>query len=158
MTVLAWGPGERPLDDPTPHYIRIAAYALCVLDGTILLVRIGPGDADAGRWTLPGGGLDFGEPPEVGALRELEEETGLVGEIGSLLAVDSEVYEPRPGRQSWLQSIRIVYRVHVTGGSLRDETDGSSDRCAWAALDEMSSYPLVGLAELGVGLARADRP
>jgi hypothetical protein len=34
---------------------------------------------------------------------------------------------------------------------------GSSDRCAWAALDELSSYPLVRLAELGVGLAHADR-
>ena len=34
---------------------------------------IGIGD----MWTLPGGGLEFGEPPAAAALRELEEETGL---------------------------------------------------------------------------------
>src|SRR5581483_9089004 len=30
-----------------------------------------------GDWAFPGGFLDYGEPPEVGALRELQEETGL---------------------------------------------------------------------------------
>ena len=42
-----------------------------------------------GSWTLPGGGLDFGEDPEAGALRELGEETGLEGEVRGLLGVHS---------------------------------------------------------------------
>ena len=43
----------------------------------ILLVRVAPGYMrDVGQWTLPGGGLNFGEDPADGALRELTEETG----------------------------------------------------------------------------------
>ena len=42
--------------------------------------------ADDGRWTLPGGGLDFGEDPRDGALRELAEETGYIGELDELLS------------------------------------------------------------------------
>lgn len=38
----------------------------------MLLCRIAPGEADSGRWTLPGGGLEFGEDPADGVLRELD--------------------------------------------------------------------------------------
>ena len=40
-----------------------------------------------GMWCLPGGFIELGEPPEAGALRELEEETGLNGTIDTLLGV-----------------------------------------------------------------------
>jgi ADP-ribose pyrophosphatase YjhB (NUDIX family) len=38
---------------------------------------------EAGRvvWTLPGGGVEFGESPEVAVIRELAEETGLRGVV-----------------------------------------------------------------------------
>ena len=149
-----WGSGESA--DDGPRYVRIAAYALCLDAGRLLLARIAPGYSDPGSWTLPGGGLEFGETPEVGVLRELEEETGLRGETAALLAVDSEVFGPRPGRESYLQSLRIVYRVRVTGGDIRNERDGSSDECAWVPLEDIAGLRLVNLAELGVRLARAD--
>lgn len=40
-----------------------------------------------GQWCLPGGFIELGEPPEEGALRELAEETGLTGNIETLLDV-----------------------------------------------------------------------
>ena len=43
----------------------------------------------SGFWCLPGGFIELGEKPEEGALRELEEETGLKGKIGMLLGVTS---------------------------------------------------------------------
>ncbi len=49
--------------------------------GRLLLVRRGA-DPGRGRWDLPGGFLDEGEDPEVGARREIREELGV--ELGAL--------------------------------------------------------------------------
>lgn len=133
---------------------RVASYALCLdADGRILLCRLGPGEYGTGHWTLPGGGLDFGEAPAPGALRELEEEAGLTGDIIDIADVDSQVYGPRGGRPGEMHAIRVIYRVQVTGGSLRDEVDGSTDTCAWFPLDQARTLPLVDLAEHGIALA-----
>lgn len=128
---------------------RVAAYALVVDDrDQVLLVRIAPGYVSVGQWTLPGGGLNFGEDPADGALRELTEETGYTGEIDSLAFVSSWSRGPLPDR-GWgpYHGIQIVYRVHITGGELRHETDESTDQAAWVPLSEARNLPLVLLAE-----------
>ncbi len=133
---------------------RVASYALCLdAEERILLCRIGPGELETGMWTLPGGGLDFGEAPAPAALRELAEEAGLIGEIIDIADVDSRVYGPRAGRPGELHAIRVIYRVLITGGTLRDEVDGSTDTCAWFPLDQARALPLVDLAEHGIALA-----
>ena len=123
-----------PEGPPDRQVTRVAAYALCTQDERILLCRIGPGPWTAvGRWTLPGGGIDFGEPPADAALRELTEETGLLGELGELAGVFSwsaRWPHPTDGADEAFHAIQIVYRVEVTGGELRDEPDGSTDRAA----------------------------
>lgn len=137
---------------------RVAAYALCVDRDTILLSRIAPGATASsdGMWTLPGGGVDFGEDPADAALRELREESGLVGEIAELASVHSwrgEFVDPADGVPTDFHAIRIVYRVRVTGGELRDEIGGSSETCRWVPRSELDSLPLVELAEHGARLA-----
>ncbi|HEX7172815.1 MAG TPA: NUDIX domain-containing protein [Candidatus Limnocylindria bacterium] len=137
---------------------RVAAYALCVEDDAILLSRIAPGytaNAD-GKWTLPGGGVEFGEHPRAAAVRELEEETGLVGEVVELAEVDSwasRFVNPEDAIDTDFHGIRIIYRVRVVGGELRVEVGGSSDACAWVPRAELSGLPLVELARVGVRLA-----
>ncbi|HEV8637056.1 MAG TPA: NUDIX hydrolase [Chloroflexota bacterium] len=66
-------------------------------------------------WGLPGGWLGRGESPAEGALRELAEETGFVGEIGPL------VWLGAGGRPE----IDIAYLVRITSRSFRrsDEID-----------------------------------
>ena len=68
------------------------------------------------------------------------EETGLVGRIVELLAVDS--LQPRGARRATTveadyHSVRIVYRTEIVGGELRDETDESTDRAAWCTREEL---------------------
>ena len=124
---------------------RIAAYALCLDDaGRILLTRLSPGEIKPGQWTLPGGGIDFGEAPADAVLRELTEETGLTGEVVSLAGVESWV------RGDDFQAIQIIYRVGVTGGTLRDEVDGSTDAAGWFARAELTELPAVELVETGL--------
>lgn len=136
---------------------RVAAYALCLDGDAILLSRIAPGATASsdGMWTLPGGGVDFGEDPRDAAIRELEEETGLVGEVVELAGVDSwtgSFLIPGDTVETDFHGIRILYRVRVVGGDLRDEVGGSSDTCRWVPAVELSSFPLVDLARLGARL------
>lgn len=132
---------------------RIAAYALCVDDtDRILLTRLAPSEIKPGQWTLPGGGIDFGESPAEAVLRELTEETGLTGEIVSLADVQSWVRRgpAAGGIGDDLQAIQIIYRARVTGGKLRDEVDGSTDAAAWFTRAELAEIPIVELVEAGL--------
>jgi 8-oxo-dGTP diphosphatase len=136
------------------RWTYVGAYALCV-DGAdqLLLCRVAPGYNAAGQWTLPGGGLDFGEAPEVGVIRELAEETGLVGEVDGLAFVDSGTGPPGTERGTAYgpyHAIRIVYRVKVTGGVLSYELEGSTDVARWISRREAAELPLVGLARVAL--------
>jgi 8-oxo-dGTP diphosphatase len=134
---------------------RVAAYNVCIdAAGRLLLCRLSAITEAAGAWTLPGGGVEFGEHPESAALRELEEETGLVGTIDALLAVDSVHRPVRLGEDAAdYHSIRILYRTTIVGGELQHEVAGSTDRAAWHTRADLETLPLVATSELGVRLA-----
>jgi 8-oxo-dGTP diphosphatase len=139
--------------EPQGRVTRVAAYALCQDPaGRVLLARLSPEEINRGQWTLPGGGIEFGEAPADAVLRELTEETGLAGEVQSLAGVESWVRRgPVPGGSGDdFQAIQIIYRVAVTGGALRDEADGSTDAAAWFTRDELAALPVVQLVEAGL--------
>ena len=149
---------EQP--EPQRSVTRVAAYALCVEEGRILLCRIAPGYwSGVGEWTLPGGGLDFGESPRDGAMRELAEETGLAGEIiglADVLSWSGRWIHPRDGVDEAYHGLLVLYHVRITGGQLRDEIGGSTDRAQWFTRQEAEAAPLVTTAQEGVRLAFGD--
>ncbi len=125
----------------------VGAYALCVRDDRLLLARMGPGTVDVGKWTLPGGGLNWGEDPAHGVLRELDEETGLAGTIIGLAGVYSRANLRSPDRpRDPVHHLGIVYTVEVRGAELRHEVRGSTDFCAWVPLTDLATLALVPLA------------
>jgi len=158
---------------PVPRVVRPAAYVVCVDRGTrgtgpepvegsgvrVLLARwVG---SDRPRWTLPGGGLDHGEDPRRGAIREVAEETGYAVALDRLLTVDS-LHLPdvtnHAGEPRDMWGLRIVYAGHVTGGELRHEVGGSTDMAAWVPLDEVTGLDRVPLVDLGLAAWRQEDP
>ena len=144
----------QPMTQHTPiatQVTRISAYGLIVREGRILLCRNSSMVRDAvGQWTLPGGGIEFGEDPVDAVVREVFEETGFHVSGTELVAIDSRTvsdYEPL------LHAIRIIYRVEVQSGEMTHELDGTTDLCAWLTPEEARELPLVGLAAHGVALA-----
>jgi len=104
-----------------------------------------------GKWTLPGGGLEFGEAPEKALVREVQEETGLIVRPSRLAGVDS--YSSENDNQRF-HSIRILYWSEILSGSLRYEQQGSTDYCQWWNLSEAQQLPMVNLGNLGLKLVQ----
>ena len=72
---------------------RLAAYAVCIEDGRVLLARcVPPGGGTT--WTLPGGKVEHAEDPFDAVIREVAEETGCDAVVERLLGVDSRVIPP----------------------------------------------------------------
>ena len=70
--------------------VRLAAYAVCMEDGRVLLARhVSP--RASRNWTLPGGRVEHGEDPFDAVIREVAEETGCAAVAERLLGVDSRV-------------------------------------------------------------------
>jgi 8-oxo-dGTP pyrophosphatase MutT (NUDIX family) len=103
-------------------------------------------------WTLPGGGIEFGEHPEAAMVREVEEETGLIVSAVGLAGIDSFSAEV-PGRA--FHGIRIIYRTNVVGGVLRNEGDGTTDLCQWHRINTLGKLDIVDLVEVALPMVRA---
>lgn len=135
--------------------LRVAAYAICVDDGRILLARwVGP--SGERHWTLPGGGIEHAEDPVDAAIREVEEETGYTVAIETLLGMSTlHCRYPRgEGREADFHGLRIVYEGRITGGALRHEVGGSTDRAAWVPLDEVAGLERAEVIDIGLELHR----
>jgi 8-oxo-dGTP diphosphatase len=124
---------------------RIATYGLCRdADERLLLARASTSLTLAGRWFLPGGGVQHGENPPDSLRREIEEESGLTVQLGPLLDVLSDVRNLPDGTS--LHTVRLVYRVESWSGTLRPESDGTTDAVGWFTPDEVTAMPLARYA------------
>lgn len=69
------------MNPPRPE---VCVGAIAVVDGSLLMVRRGRGPAQ-GTWSVPGGRVEPGETLVEAVVRELAEETGLVGVCESMV-------------------------------------------------------------------------
>ncbi len=145
---------------------RVAAYALVRRGDEVLLTRHSPRGPRPGTWTLPGGGVEHGEPPAAAAAREVREETGLTAEVGELLGVHDEQFTGTApnGREEDFHGIALVFAATVGEGEpavlsdCSEEEPGTTDAAAWLALADVASgrVPVSGVvtASLAMGSSR----
>lgn len=140
---------------------RLAAYALVLRDGEVLLTRNSARGPRPGTWTLPGGGVDHGEPPAAAVAREVQEETGLEATVGELLGVHDEHFTgiAPHGREEDFHGVHLVFAATVRAGEPAVlETAGTTDAVAWVPLAGLGSgkvpVAVVVTAALAMGTGR----
>ena len=148
LDILGYGAGMS---------FRLAAYAVCIEGGRVLLAHCVPPFGKA-NWALPGGGVEHGEDPFDAVVREFAEETGCDAVVERLLGVDSRVI---PAAERWdpgpidHQNVGIFYQVRITGGQLRPEPSGDTAGPAWTLIPGVACLRRSSLVDIGVALAQA---
>ncbi len=100
-------------------------------DDRLLFVRDAYGDFQ-GVWTFPAGFVEEGEQPDVAAIREAQEEAGVIGAIEGLVSVVTLLWRGAP-------MLYLVFLArHVSGEPTPDgqETEAAAF-LGLAALDEL---------------------
>ncbi|MEU9116162.1 NUDIX domain-containing protein [Streptomyces sp. NPDC048483] len=135
---------------------RLAAYAVCIEDGRVLLACHVPPQGET-NWTLPGGRVEHAEDPFDAVIREVAEETGCDAVVERLLGVDSRIIPAAertvPGGPEH-QNVGIFYRVRITGGQLRPEPNGEIAESIWTPLPDVARLRRSSLVDIGLTLAQ----
>ena len=147
-------------DGAPPRRQRIGAYAVVGRGQDILLTRLAPHIRD-NCWSLPGGGIDHGEPPRDALRREVYEEAGLHVVPGRLLDVYSTHFTgARPdGLVEDFHGLGLIYEAEPEERSLDVdphvvEVGGSTVEAAWVPIDEAARLTLSGVAAHTFALLR----
>jgi ADP-ribose pyrophosphatase YjhB (NUDIX family) len=92
-----------------------------------------------GKWTIPGGLVELGEPLEQAVIREAKEETLLEVENPELVDVVSQVEIDTENKVKYHYVI-VDYVVHVIGGIIGAASDAVELR--WVSFEEVENYDL----------------
>ncbi|SFW68902.1 NUDIX hydrolase [Amycolatopsis australiensis] len=108
------------------------AYCWIARGDRVLFLRRGPGVFLPGRWELPGGTVEPGEPFAATAVREVAEETGLLVRVTGELSRDS--WPDVAGRAMVVHA--FVYSAEEDGAGDVVLNPEEHDDFAWLMRDE----------------------
>lgn len=129
----------RNPDAPAANSLVPASNLLVVNGaGEILLQR----RRDTGQWALPGGKQELGETPSQCAVRECEEETGILAEITGFLGV----YSDPAHLVEYLSDgeVRQEYEVSFLGRPIAGAPTANDEASAvrWVAAEDLANYDI----------------
>jgi 8-oxo-dGTP pyrophosphatase MutT (NUDIX family) len=133
-----WQDPDAP--DATTRHPSASALVRSQDGGVLLLLR-----PDNDLWTIPTGGLKPGETASECAVRECEEETGLVIEITGLVGVFTTpehviAYMKGDKITDVRQPVNICFHAHAVRGHLTT-TDEAAD-VRWVHPADLGDYPI----------------
>lgn len=103
-----------------------------------------------GHWTLPKGHLKTGETAETAAIREVREETGLVGTLGSKVA---QISYPIIKRGETLEKRVTFFLLRADHGTPTPQADEGISALGWFA--PADALARIGYPQIRDVLARA---
>ncbi|MBM6402805.1 NUDIX domain-containing protein [Phycicoccus sp. CSK15P-2] len=142
----ARGPATVPVEGGTARRRRVAAYAVVVADGSLLLTQLSDRTGASGRWNLPGGGLDPGEAPADAVVREVMEETGQVVDAVRLVEVVTRHWTGGTGAESLdNHAVRLLHSARCTEPTrpVVHDVGGSTSDARWVPLERLGEMPVV---------------
>lgn len=136
-----------------PHgakrYPVLGVGGVVIRNGRALLIRRSTPPLQ-GRWSIPGGHVEWGETIEQAVVRELREETGLAVQVLELVEIVERIFddqpnapaasEPRPFSEAQHHFIILDFLCAAPSGEARAGDDARE--IAWAAEDELARYEL----------------
>lgn len=120
-----------------------------IRNGCVLLIRRGTPPME-GRWSIPGGRVEWGETLEHAVRRELHEETGLAVQVMDLIEIVERIFddqpnqpganELRPSSHAQFHFVIVDFLCAAPTGEAR--AGGDAQEIAWAGEDELARYDL----------------
>lgn len=92
-------------------------------DDRVLLVKRGK-EPGLGKWSIPGGAVDLGEPVEKAIQREVKEETGLLVEVLDLVEIFERII-PDPQGRILYHYVLLDYWCRTKDGRLKAQSDAA---------------------------------
>lgn len=123
---------HRMIQRPVP-----SVAAIIIENNQILLVRRGS-EPSKGRWSIPGGRVEWGESLVDAVKREVNEETGLLIEPGNIAGVYDLIIPD--GDEIRYHYVIIDYYAKQVGGKLAANDDAAEVR--WVPISQLESYNL----------------
>lgn len=113
-------------------YIGVGVGAVILNDDFEILLLKRSRNPEIGKWSIPGGKIDFMEEAEDAIVREVEEELGIKVQVKMLLGVSSHIIKEE--NEHWLAP---AYLVKITEGVPRNVEPEKHEEIRWFSINDL---------------------